>query len=487
MSLRARVLLAVLSLAAAGLLVADVVTYTLLDSFLTTRIDQQLVQAVDPTAHMLNDVAGGRSAVPGTPGSRGPSPLPPGTYAALLDGQGSIMFQVSFGFTSLDQAARPQLPAPLPLPQGRTPVLLTVPGSAGAYRAVIAKAEGGPSNVVVAIPLRDVNSTLERLLLLEVGVGAGVLLLLAGVGTWAVRLGLRPLDLIAATAGEIAAGDLERRVSPANPRTEVGRLGLALNAMLAKIEEAFAARRASQERLRRFVADASHELRTPVASIRGYAELFRRGAASNPEDLAMAMRRIEDEAGRMGHLVDDLLLLARLDEGRPLLREPVDLSQLALDAAADARAMDPDRMIRASVSDDAVVAGDDLRLRQVVANLVRNALVHTPPGSPIDVSTELAGDAALLNVADHGGGIPPEVAARVFERFYRADPARGRDTGSSGLGLSIVAAVVSAHGGAIDLGETPGGGATFTVRLPLYAGEHPDLMPKAAAYGSASR
>ncbi|HVA23041.1 MAG TPA: HAMP domain-containing sensor histidine kinase, partial [Chloroflexota bacterium] len=289
------------------------------------------------------------------------------------------------------------------------------------------------------------------------------------VGSWAVRLGLRPLDRIAETAGEIAGGDLKRRVSPAGPRTEIGRLGVALNAMLTKIEEAFAARQASEERLRRFVADASHELRTPVASIRGYAELFRRGASTRPEDLAMAMRRIEDEAGRMGHLVDDLLLLARLDEGRPLERQPVDLSQLALDAAADARVTHPDRSLQTSISDDAVVTGDELRLRQVVANLVRNALVHTPAGTCVEISTEVVGDYALLKVIDHGRGIPPDIAGRVFERFYRADPARSRANGSSGLGLSIVAAIVTAHDGIISAGDTPGGGATFTVRLRLYS------------------
>src|SRR5581483_1809944 len=248
-------------------------------------------------------------------------------------------------------------------------------------------------------------------------------------------------------------------------RTEVGRLGLALNAMLGRIEEAFAARQASEERLRRFVADASHELRTPVASIRGYAELFRRGASGNAQDLAMSMRRIEDEAARMGHLVDDLLLLARLDEGRPLERRPVDLSQLAADAAADARALDPDRPITLEAAGPLEVAGDEQRLRQVLANLVRNALVHTPGGTPVAISTARQGESATLAIVDHGPGIPREVGDRIFERFYRADPARGRDGGSSGLGLSIVAAIVAAHGGSVDVTDTPGGGATFTLRL----------------------
>jgi two-component system OmpR family sensor kinase len=324
--------------------------------------------------------------------------------------------------------------------------------------------------LVVAIPTADVDATLRRLLLVEVGVGVAVLSAFVALGTWAVRLGLRPLDRIAATAGAIAAGDLRRRVQPATPRTEVGRLGLALNAMLGQIERAFAARAASEERLRRFIADASHELRTPLSSIRGYAELFRRGAGGNPEDLATAMRRIEAESARMGHLVDDLLLLARLDEGRPLERSPIDLAVLAEDAVVDARAAAPRRAISLAAGDDVVVAGDELRLRQVVGNLVRNALVHTPPDTPVEVAVAADGQAVVLTVTDHGPGIPPGTAERIFERFYRADPGGGRDHGGSGLGLSIVAAVVTAHGGTAAARDTPGGGATFEVRLPLFAG-----------------
>jgi two-component system, OmpR family, sensor kinase len=465
-SLRTRLLLAVLSLVAAGLIVADAVTYTSLNSFLTARLDQQLVDAAEPTARFLS-----ANPQPSPRPGRDRSPLPPGTYAALVDAQGAVTSQITFGFTSTDQASQPWLPSPLPSVQ-RAPLLLTVPGSEGSgdYRVVVRGVENGTSEVIVAIPLSSVEPILQRLLLLEIGVGVAVLGGLAALGAWAVRLGLRPLDRIAETAGAIAAGDLQRRVSPATTRTEVGRLGLALNAMLGKIEESFAARRASEDRLRRFVADASHELRTPVASIRGYAELFRRGAANRPDDLAMAMNRIEDEAGRMGHLVDDLLLLARLDEGRPLERAPVDLSQLASDAAADARAIAPDRPIRLDAAEDIVVVGDEPRLRQVVANLVRNALVHTPAATPVEISTRTEGDQAVLTVADHGPGVPPDAAAHVFERFYRADPAR-HDHGSSGLGLSIVAAVVAAHAGNVEVSRTPGGGATFQVELRLYGGD----------------
>ncbi|HLY66698.1 MAG TPA: HAMP domain-containing protein, partial [Chloroflexota bacterium] len=261
MSLRARLLLAVITLAAVGLLVADIVTYTLLNSFLTDRLDQQLLQATEPTAHMLNDLASGRETPPGVTG-RGPSPLPPGTYTALLDNQGHVTTHVTFGFTASDQTAEPVLPNPVPLAQGQAQLVLTLRGTGGAesYQAVIAQPHDSASQVLVAIPLTEIESTLRRLLLLEVVVGAVVLVALGVLAAWAVRLGLQPLDRIAATADEIAQGHLQRRVSPATKRTEIGRLGLALNAMLAKIEEAFAARQASEDRLRRFVADASHEL-----------------------------------------------------------------------------------------------------------------------------------------------------------------------------------------------------------------------------------
>ncbi|HEU0167372.1 MAG TPA: HAMP domain-containing protein, partial [Chloroflexota bacterium] len=294
MSLRARLLLAVLTLAAAGLIVADVVTYTLLNNFLTGRLDQQLVTAIDPTARFLANGGpsedrqpNGRGPGPGgggAPGGGGPAPGTPGTYAALVNTQGQVTAQITFGLTASQQALQPKLPNPLPTPRGGSPAFLTAPSQDGqdSYRVAVGLSDQG-QEVVIAIPRTDIESTLNRLLLVEAGVGAGVLLVLGAVGAYAVRLGLRPLDRIGATAGRIAAGDLQQRVTPATPKTEVGRLGLALNAMLEKIEEAFAARRASEERLRRFVSDASHELRTPVASIRGYAELFRRGAKANPE------------------------------------------------------------------------------------------------------------------------------------------------------------------------------------------------------------
>jgi two-component system OmpR family sensor kinase len=267
-----------------------------------------------------------------------------------------------------------------------------------------------------------------------------------------------------ATAGAIAAGDLSQRVETADPHTEVGRLGMALNEMLGHIERAFGERAESEQRLRRFVADASHELRTPLTSIRGYAELFRRGAADRPEDLAKTMRRIEEEASRMGVLVDDLLLLARLDQGRPLERLPVDVTRITGDAVDDARAVDPQRPITYAPEGDVIVAGDEVRLRQVLGNLLQNALRHTPPGTPVHVRVADDGAEALIEVRDEGPGMDTDGAARAFERFWRSDPARPR--GGTGLGLAIVAAIADAHGGRVTLDTTPGAGATFRVWLP---------------------
>jgi two-component system OmpR family sensor kinase len=283
------------------------------------------------------------------------------------------------------------------------------------------------------------------------------------------------------TAGAIAAGDLTRRVEPADEGTEVGRLGIALNAMLSHIESAFEQRRRSEERLRRFVADASHELRTPLTSIRGYAELFRRGADTRPEDLAKSMANIEAEAARMGVLVDDLLLLARLDQGRPLERERVDLTAVVTEAVEGARAVEPDRSIELSVAGPVEIVGDAGRLRQVVDNLLDNARVHAPD-APVRARVAVDDADAVLEVADEGPGIDPEVASRIFERFTRGDPSRSRGTGGAGLGLSIVAAIVNAHGGSVTASSHDGGpGTIVTVRLPTdgprEAPTRPDTAP----------
>jgi two-component system OmpR family sensor kinase len=327
-----------------------------------------------------------------------------------------------------------------------------------------------------------VQDTTRRLIVTELLVGAAVLTLLGGLGYLAVRTSLRPLEDVESAAGEIAAGDLSRRVPRSDPRTEVGRLSGAFNAMVDQIETAFRERQASEaaavaseERMRRFVADASHELRTPLTSIRGFAELYRQGAIRETAELDRMMRRVEDEASRMGLLVEDLLLLARLDQARPLRSEPVDLLDVVTDAAHDARVLAPDRQVDLDVrgGEAPVVLGDDARLRQVVTNLVSNALTHTPAGSPVAVTLETApgvdGDPGSVRVGvhDQGPGLSDEEQERVFERFYRADPSRTRAAGGSGLGLSIVAALVAAHGGRVTVQSEPGRGSAFLVDLPL--------------------
>ena len=318
----------------------------------------------------------------------------------------------------------------------------------------------------MAVPLGSVNQTLDRLLVVEAIVIGGALAVLLALGALFVRVGLRPLERFGHTADAVAGGDLSHRVSPATPRTEVGRLGIALNAMLDRLEGAFAEREAGEERLRRFIADASHELRTPLASIRGYAEVFRMGAASDPDDTAKAMRRIEEEAARMGVLVEDLLALARLDEHRATAREEVDLARLAADAVDDARATAPDRSIELAADAPAVVLGDSGQLRQVLANLVRNALVHTPHGTRVSVEAERTGDRVRLAVRDRGPGLPGDDPAALFERFWRAEGGRERGRAGSGLGLAIVAAIVTAHDGTVRAENAEGGGARFVIELP---------------------
>jgi two-component system OmpR family sensor kinase len=320
---------------------------------------------------------------------------------------------------------------------------------------------------MVALPLNDVSSTLHRLLWTEILVTAAVLLGAVGLGLWLVRVGLRPLRNIESTAANIAGGELSLRVPQADERTEVGRLGMALNTMLERIEDAFGKQRASEERLRRFVADASHELRTPVSAVGAYAELFERGAQQRPADLARVLRGIRVETARMQALIEDLLLLTRLDEGRPLERHPVELVGLAGEAVEAAQTIGGDWPVSIEADEPVEVSGDRMRLREILDNLLANVRTHTPPGTGTTVRVRKEGDDAILEVADQGPGLDAEDAARVFERFYRADPSRARDRGGTGLGLAVVAALIEAHGGRVELDTTPGSGATFRVRLPV--------------------
>jgi two-component system OmpR family sensor kinase len=479
--LQVKLIVAVLALVTVALLLVGLVSVAAVDSLLVGRLDGELQQEAR------------RSADRPPPTFDEPGPHQGGPRSPYLvqyrDAAGRLKRSLSNELLEEGQQP-PRVPDDAAWFRANADEAVTVPATGGHGRwrvAVQPLDDGSGGSVVVAASLDGIDATTRQLRLVDLGVSLVVLAVLAGVGAALVRASLRPLVEIEQTARAIAAGDLTRRVPDRDPRTEVGRLGRALNTMLAQIESAFGARaaseasaRRSEDRMRRFVADASHELRTPLTTIRGFAELYRQGGARDPAELDRLMRRIEDQAARMGLLVEDLLLLARLDQQRPLDRRPVDLLALAAEAVNDARAVAPDRRIELVLGGDEgdrgsgavlVVLGDEQRLRQVLANLVNNALAHTPAGSPVEVrvgGASLDGrPGAAVEVVDHGPGLTPERAGRVFERFYRADPARSPADGGAGLGLSIVAALVAVHGGTVGVDSVPGRGARFRVVLPL--------------------
>ena len=460
MSLRTRLVLGVIVLAAIGLFAADVATYSSLRSFLFGRVDST-----------LNQIHPGLDAQLFEHG-HGPGPDEanvPNDCVELRSSSGKVVvrWQCGSAFPGAKSASPPTVPSEISLParantaEGDHVRFLDADSADGStdYR-VRASIEGEHPGYVllIAAPLTSENNTLHRLLLIELLVTVAVLGALAALSLWIVRLGLRPLRAIEDTATAITAGDLSHRVEVDGARTEVGRVGLAINDMLGRIET-------SDQRLRRFVADASHELRTPLAAVRAYAELFSRGAASRPEDLARSMSGITRETERMSVLVEDLLLLARLDEGRPLERDRVELDVLVHEAVDAARALDPERPIELDAQ-PVVVLGDRDGLRQIVDNLLSNVRSHTPPGSPARVVVAREGGSAVIEVSDTGPGLSPDELARIFERFYRADASRSRASGGVGLGLSIVAAVARAHGGTVSA-RSDGGGATFRIELPV--------------------
>jgi two-component system, OmpR family, sensor kinase len=468
-SLRARVLVGMAMVAVVLAVGAIAITRTI-ESQLLDRVDEQLETAARPQLVGIEQYLRRNRVL--SPSDGGPPERLSSLYEGMVGPDGTIVTLFAPNLT--EGAPLPDIDADRAISAASAGEPFTV-GSQGSdlrYR-VRATAAGHTGQVfVLALPLDDVDATIDHLVTLELLAAVGALGVLALVGWWVIHLGIRPLKRMTATASAIAGGDLSPRVPEAAPHTEAGELGVALNRMLGRIEDAFDERARSEERLRQFVGDASHELRTPVTTIRGYAELYQAGGLDDPDELAEAMRRTGQEAVRMGNLVDDMLLLARLDQGRPLASEPVDLTALADDAARDARAVAPSRSIASSGADgggtgSVVVRGDADRLRQVIANVVGNALVHTPPSAPISISAERVDGRAVVSVRDGGDGMPPDVAGRVFERFYRADPSRSRHRGGSGLGLAIVQATVAAHGGDVSLTTAPGEGTTVRLSFPL--------------------
>ena len=459
MSLRVRLLIGT-AVIALVLGVAAVAIASTTESHLVAQVDQQLRSAV---LQLGGEGPGGPR--PADADGDGPPKLT-ALYVGFIDAAGGLSTVYAPNLTAAE-APVPQLSTQdIEAVRAGRPVTVRSDDPQVDYRMLARRERPNGLATVLALPLDGVRDTVRQLIAVELLAVVAVLSVLALVTWWVIRLGVRPVLRMTETASAIAGGDLSHRVPEGTPGTEAGDLGVALNGMLGRIEEAFDQRSASEARLRQFIADASHELRTPLTTIRGYAELYRTGALDRPPELDEAMRRTEQEALRMGALVDDLLHLARLDQGRPLERDEVDLTQLAADAVRDAQAVQPDRSITAVLPEPVTVVGDEPRLRQVIANLVTNALVHAP-GAAIEVRVQRSNGDAVIEVADRGPGMAESDARRAFERFYRADASRTRHHGGSGLGLSIVDATVRAHGGRASLATSPGGGTTVRVELPL--------------------
>ena len=483
MTLRLRLVAALVGLLTVGLAIFGVTTYGFYARSQYERLDDELRDLARPVGVlMLKAAQQGAVVEPSGPADGGEG-----------DGNGELVGarnlvaelrstatgqQVSPPLLPVGTEDRPDLPEELAFDgHERWLDVGSADGGSTEWRVVLTTVDGQvvPQYfVAVAVPKSTVQSSLARLAFTELIAALGLLILVAA-GAWLVlRRGLRPLEQMASTAGTLTAGSLDTRVAPADERSEVGQLGLALNTMLGRLEEAFAERDATEQRLRQFLADASHELRTPLTSIQGFAELFRLGAESDEVDLAVTMRRIEEESGRMQHLVDGLLLLARLDETRPLERRPVDLAVVAADACTAAVAVAPSRPVTLDAPTPVMVEGDDDHLRQAVGNLVANAIRHTPTGTALEVGVHSRGGSggkgadpaeAVVTVRDHGPGLDPDALAHAFDRFWQGDPSRAHV--GAGLGLSIVAAIAAEHGGRAEVANAADGGAVFTLHLPV--------------------
>ena len=467
-SLRVRIMVAAAILVMVTSAVMGAVGTAMLRDYLVGRVDAQLLTFARPRGH-------GRPPAGLSPGKlpRSGSPQLPSLF--LIE-QVSTSGRVTTVSGSVHGVAPPEVPAARLHGTGG-PFTAAAAGDPGHSWRVLVRPGHDGGYVLIAYNIDALNGTVTSLEAADAAAGAVAILILAAIGIPLIRVSLKPLARIEDAAEAIAAGDLSRRIDRPTADTEVGRLAAVLNTMLGRIEAAYRAReegearaRDSEDRMRRFVADASHELRTPLTSVRGLAEFgLQQGEAASREEMTRLMTRIQQEATRMGLLVDDLLLLAQFDEDRPLYRQPVDLSSVAAEAVLMARTVARGRSLTLQAAPDPViVSADEGRLRQVIDNLIGNALQHTPPGTLVTVAVDTVPGYGQITVADNGPGMTAEQASRVFERFYRTDDARSRARGGTGLGLSIAATLVESHGGTITVDpQQPGGGATFRVRLPL--------------------
>ena len=478
-SLRNRLTIGVLILSAFGFVGAGVTSQFLLRNYLISQVDDQLNSVIGGTANRVNSagIAKDADSSPNTGESSETSPassarmtplnrVPTSISVSVLDAQGILVGGIGgdLGASRIADYIKGLLPSQVAT-FGDRPFTIAAPGAD--FRVVTRVLPSGVGSVVVAQSLNEFNKTTHRIGRVFSIIGLIILLLIGFAARQVIKLSMKPLEDVEATAEKIAAGDLSARLDNFEPGTEVGRLSTSLNAMLGRIEESFAVRSESEDKLRRFVADASHELRTPLTAIRGFAELHRQGAVPEGEKTKELLGRIEKESIRMGALVEDLLLLARLDQSRQMESRPVNLVRLIEEAVASAAAAGPSHPIAVEMPSELYTLGDSDRIYQVITNLLANARIHTPEGSAITISAREESDGAYITVADNGPGLSEADQKKIFERFFRADPSRQRNSNEgSGLGLSIVDAVMKAHGGKVGVISKPGQGAAFTLFFP---------------------
>lgn len=478
-SLRSRLVLGVVLLTALGFVLSSVVAQSALQNYLLGQVDQELISISGYTLPRVaesglasddeDDYWENHRGRPRPERSQQPlQRIPTTTSVTLIDAQGNVLSELGGDLNTASASSILKGFTPdEALEEDGEPFTISEDGQN--FRAIAQVLPNGAGTAVAAQSLGELEKTIQQLRFFFLLIGLLLITLVAIASRTVIKIGMRPLEDVERTAEEIAAGNLSARMPESEPTTEVGRLVTSLNSMLGRIETSFAARTESENRLRRFVADASHELRTPITAIRGFSELYRQGAVTGEQPTKELIGRIEGESMRMGSLVEDLLLLARLDQARQMESKPVDLNTLVEDAVASARVAGPQHTVNFTPpSEEIFTLGDEARIHQVVANLLANARAHTPAGTTIDVTLDSSEDGVRISVADNGPGLSDDDQKKIFERFYRADPSRVRVDGEgSGLGLSIVDAVMRAHGGSVSVQSELGNGATFTLFFPM--------------------